>query len=151
MFRFRNKKQFPNPRASDCANNLHPGASGLDVSVDERIERVIAHLEANLHHRPPVPELAGRVGLSYGHFAVVFRAATGCSLTRYMKLARMRHAKALLADDSLNVKEIAERVGMDFSRFIREFREVYGDSPGRYRRSLPGNDGGHHSSVMKIR
>lgn len=104
--------------------------------MDPRVQRVVAHLERNLHRRASIAELARAVSLSHWHFRRLFRAETGFAVTRYIKAARMRRALALLADSSLGVKEVAARVGMDQSRFIQEFRETHGATPARYRATL---------------
>jgi transcriptional regulator GlxA family with amidase domain len=101
--------------------------------LDQRIQWAMAYIERNLDRRLLIRELAHEVNLSHQQFGRLFRAECGFSPAQYLKAVRVRHAKELLEQTFLSVKEISSRLGMDESHLMREFRHVYGSSPGRHR------------------
>lgn len=105
--------------------------------MDPRIQRIIGLLEENLHRQRPAGEITEAVNLSLPHLRCLFRAETGEPLARFQKAVRLREARKLLQDTSLNMKEIRLKVGIkDESHFVRDFKRMYGVTPMRYRREL---------------
>jgi transcriptional regulator GlxA family with amidase domain len=105
--------------------------------MDPRIQRIIGLLEENLHRQLPSGEITDAVNLSLQHLRCLFRTETGEPLARFQKAIRLREARKLLQDTSLNIKEIRLKVGiMDESHFVRDFKRMYGITPMRYRRQF---------------
>ncbi|HSO70425.1 MAG TPA: AraC family transcriptional regulator [Arachnia sp.] len=104
----------------------------------DHIQVVQDYLRANLATSLSVGELARMANLSASHFSALFRAATGMSVTEYLKRLRSARARELLITTSLSVAETGERVGYtDALYFSRQFRAVNGVSPREFRqRSL---------------
>ncbi|HLL88337.1 MAG TPA: helix-turn-helix transcriptional regulator, partial [Tepidisphaeraceae bacterium] len=70
-------------------------------------------------------------------FTALFRAHTGTSPMGYVRKVRVDHARRLLADVDLSIKEVAARVGFDDAfHFSKVFRAVDGLAPTRYREAL---------------
>lgn len=100
------------------------------------IERARAYLREHLDTRLSVPALARLAGLSPSHFAARFRAATGVSVTAYVKALRSARARELLATTDATVAEIGRAVGYpDALYFSRQFRAITGVSPTAFRAS----------------
>jgi len=119
-----------------------PGTrTGAAATVDERnrarVGRAVAYV-AEHHARPlDVATLAAVAGLSPSRFTALFRAHTGTSPMGYVRKVRVDHARRLLADVDLSIKEVAARVGFDDAfHFSKVFRAVDGLAPTRYREAL---------------
>jgi AraC-like DNA-binding protein len=78
--------------------------------------------------------LARAVGLSVSHFNRLFREWTGFPPVEYQRRQRIAHARELLADPQLSIKQIAGQCGFaDPYHFSRVFRQVDGLAPTQYR------------------
>ena len=92
---------------------------------------------ANLNGRISLEELAKACGLSRGHFARAFKAATGDTPIDWLVRQRIGLAKQCLRNSKLSVEDIAEQCGFaDQSHFTRVFSKHVGNTPGRWRRML---------------
>lgn len=109
--------------------------------MDERVRAVIAAMNANLHRKVTVSEMAATVYLSATHLSRLFKAETGASLARYRRELRMRRAGELLETTFLSVKEIAARIGIQsLNHFVTDFKKAHRVTPrqyaSRYRRAV---------------
>ncbi len=73
--------------------------------------RVIEYIEAHLHQRLTLAELAAQAGLSVPHFNVLFRATLGVPVHRYVVQRRVERAKTLLLESRRSASQIALDVG----------------------------------------
>lgn len=114
----------------------------LDSSEDHRsrpahqarLQRAADWLHENLHRDIGAEDLAEHAGLSVTHFRRLFRAWAGLSVAEFLQRARVAHARQLLHDPDLSVKQIAARSGFpDPFHFSRVFRRVDGLSPTQFR------------------
>ena len=105
------------------------------IFVDRQID--FGHyLRANIGREVTINELAGRAGVSIGHFITTFRQRYGISPYRYLTASRIREAQRLLRETSCSVADIALEVGFcDQSHFTRTFRQLVGQPPARWRKS----------------
>lgn len=93
----------------------------------------LLHLDGDASPR----SLAERAGVSESYLATRFKAETGMTLSRWLRLRRIGRAKALLIRDELSTSQVAEQVGiLDVSYFIRLFKRETGLTPGEYRAEL---------------
>lgn len=77
-----------------------------------------------------------RLGLSPNYLSTLFKRHTGESFVDYLTAHRIGHAKILLKDSSIPLKEIASMVGYaNRSYFDKVFARATGQTPGEYRRS----------------
>jgi transcriptional regulator GlxA family with amidase domain len=101
------------------------------------VQTVIALMRDGLHQEIPVCQMAHRVNLTASHLSRLFKAETGLSPNKYLKVLRMEKAKVLLESTFLNIKEIMNKVGVrDESHFVRDFKNICGKTPGQYRVSF---------------
>lgn len=104
---------------------------------DIRILRAINLINSNFNREIDFNALAEILNLSPSRLRHLFKAETGMSFRKYLRLVRMRQAKHLLESSFLNINEIAGRVGIgDSSHFVREFEKQYGLSPGKYQKNV---------------
>ena len=121
-----------NPKHQGGSAALHPHP----CQPDPRVREVEDLMRRDLLRTLRLGELARASDLSVSRLAHLFKANTGLSPGRYLKLVRLFKARDLLEDSSFTVKEISARVGFDPSRLAREFRTNYGVTPVIYRRAL---------------
>lgn len=116
-------------------------ASSEQGTMHSRVQRVIDHIEANLHRKLVLPDLARLVKLSRSRLCQEFKAEMGVPVGQYIKALKMQNACELLASTSLSVKEIGAAVGMrDQSHFSRDFKRTYDLTPLQYRAHFSRND-----------
>ena len=102
---------------------------------DIRILRAISLVNSKFNRDIDFNALAETLNLSPSRLRHLFKAETGMSFRKYLRVVRMRQAKHLLESSFLSVNQIAERVGIrDSSHFVREFEKQHGLSPGKYRK-----------------
>ena len=100
----------------------------------EPIARVQTYLREHLEVAIRVPELAKMAGFSTSHFSARFQAATGYTVTEYVKRLRMARARQLLITTGAPVASIAAAVGYtDPFYFSRQFSAVNHVSPRGFR------------------
>jgi AraC family transcriptional regulator, transcriptional activator of pobA len=101
--------------------------------MDQRVDAVIAFMNANLHRKITPIEVAESVRLSPSYLRHLFKHETGTSFARYFRDLRLKRAKHLLATTFLSVKEVASAVGLHgVSHFVRDFEKAYRMTPARY-------------------
>ncbi|NMB45184.1 MAG: helix-turn-helix domain-containing protein [Firmicutes bacterium] len=80
-------------------------------------------------------EVAEYVAVSPGHLSSQFAKYCKKTFVEYLTSVRLRRAKELLVQSSLQIQRIAQRVGYnDVSYFNRVFRRETGQSPGSFRK-----------------
>ena len=95
-------------------------------------ERIQASLDAGY---PALGELADLCGVSQGHLARAFKAATGWQIHKYIAEERIKAAKTMLVQGRLSCEEVSARVGFRRpSYFSTAFRRMTGKTPSELRR-----------------
>jgi AraC family transcriptional regulator len=104
-------------------------------------ERIHASLEVGY---PGLVELAEICGVSQGHLARAFKAATGWQIHKYIADDRLNTAKAMLAREQCSCEEVSVRLGFKSpGYFSTAFRRMTGKTPREFRRqALAGSVGG---------
>ncbi len=86
--------------------------------------------------------MAHLVNLSGSHLAHLFKREACISPQQFFKRVRMQHARLLLENSFLSVKQIMVISGFnDQSHFVRDFKRIYGQSPSQYRKRREENRG----------
>ena len=74
--------------------------------------------------------------MSKFHFLRVFKSITGLPPLEYRNLIRIEHAKTLLEDGNMTVREICMRVGYNSLPYFSDaFKKITGLSPSNYRQN----------------
>jgi AraC-like DNA-binding protein len=101
------------------------------------VRNVINAVEFNLKEPLSLSILAGQFNIDPSNLSHHFTREMGMSLTDFINLKRLEHARYLLAGSALYIQEIAEECGYeDVNYFIRLFRRKYGKTPGEYRKKI---------------
>ncbi|KQX23552.1 MULTISPECIES: helix-turn-helix transcriptional regulator [unclassified Sphingomonas] len=99
-----------------------------------QLNRILAMVEARQGDIPTAAALAGELGMSVSHFRRRFRATTGQSVLEFISVSTVEHAKSLLANSHLSMKEITYRLGFTSpSSFSVAFKRMVGCSPSQFR------------------
>jgi len=97
---------------------------------------VLDFLNANLHRRIRLTELAEAAKISPSRLSHLFKSEMGLSPGQYLMRLRMQKASNLLATSRLSVKQIMAMAGYDNkSHFVRHFRRSFGLAPSEYRKA----------------
>ncbi len=111
-----------------------PGSATL---AGARLRRVVEHVGDHLAAPLSLRALANVAEMDVFRFVRAFKQATGLPPHRYLLVARIERAKALLADPGLSISEIALRSGFATpSHFSTVFRRVTSATPRDYRAAL---------------
>jgi AraC-like DNA-binding protein len=101
--------------------------------AQERCDRVIAILNAELENPPGLEELGKRVGCSHFYLSRTFSKEMGMTIAQYLRKLRMEKAAGLLKTGKFNVTQAALEVGYSsLSHFSQAFHETFGCCPGLY-------------------
>lgn len=118
------------------------------TSKDQRIQMIIALLNAEICRQRSLEDLATVVNLSSSRLRHLFKTDTGLTPTEYLRDLRLKKAKELLETTFLSLKEIMNMIGVrDKSHFARDFKNAYGLSPSKYR--MQHRKDGTHSDGKK--
>lgn len=107
----------------------------------ERFSPVLQYIDANLHCRITLAELAGLLHLEPTYFSHQFADTLGLSPMRYVLRRRVERAQRILWNTEAPLKTVAQQLGFtDAFHFSKTFKRIFGLSPSRFRRRkrLPG-------------
>ncbi|MBQ3103570.1 MAG: helix-turn-helix transcriptional regulator [Oscillospiraceae bacterium] len=112
-------------------------AASSPAETDSRIYHSLTHIHKNYAHNLNIEELAAQEHLSPSRFRTLFKERTGLSPMDYLTALRINHARQLMSQTELTMREIADMVGYeDQLYFSRIFKKRTGFTPSAYRRSL---------------
>ena len=98
------------------------------------------YIEANLHQKISLDDLAKCIHVGVPHFERLFRATFDCAPYHYVLQCRIERAKMLLSYTQKSLYEVARDCGFaDQSHFTRHFAKSLGVSPARFR-DMCGNE-----------
>lgn len=109
----------------------HPPAAKEASKIVQRAREMMLSLESR---EQPLEEMARTLGTSYSNFRRTFREHTGVGPHQYRLHLKLSHARDLLTNTELSVKEVAFQSGFeDEQYFCRFFRKAMGRTPSSYR------------------
>ena len=115
--------------AEKIADKAKSSASNLTHQAKEYID---SHYSRDLS----LDDVSRELNISPYYFSKIFKEEEGVTFIEYLTGIRLSHAKKLLAENKLPVKEICAAVGyQDPNYFSRLFRRSEGVSPTEYRES----------------
>ena len=103
-------------------------------SYQERINRVLVHIQQRLEEPLPLDELAGVAAFSPYHFHRIFRGMVGESVKEHVRRLRLERAAGRLRDSADPITDIAFDAGYQtHESFTRAFRAMFGHAPSGFR------------------
>lgn len=103
-----------------------------------QFRKIVDYINMNFQ-RPDLSqdEVAEKVGLSRSHLSRIFKEKTGVSYIDYLTKCRMEHARKLLEETEISIKEISFMVGYtNIPGFRNKFKEYYGVNASEYRKRV---------------
>ena len=92
------------------------------------------YIERNYCKKINFAEIAEKIGYSYSHFRSLFAKKEGITLKQFQLGIRFTHAKELLSETDIPIKEVAKRCGFSSDiRFVSEFKNKFKITPQNYR------------------
>lgn len=106
-----------------------------ESSYQERILKVLRHIQDNLDREINVDELARLACFSSAHFHRFFKGMLGESLGEHVRRLRLERSALMLLVSDQSVTRIALDAGYDTPEaYSRGFRRMFGAPPSEYRR-----------------
>lgn len=128
----------------------HAGVNQRDLRDARRIAKALLWLEQNYEEELSITQLCRACSLSRRQFFRVFKACTEQTPAQYQMGIRLRRAKELLLDPTMNITEVAFACGFkDSNHFSRSFKALTGMSPRDHKRSHQESAGGYQASKTK--
>ncbi len=107
------------------------------AGVTARLEKPLAHIQANYEKPLTLEAVAAVGGMSPYYFSRLFKSLLGYSFKEYLNHCRIEAAKDMLQRKDVNVAEVCYAVGYnDHSYFTRIFKKITSQTPSEYRCSL---------------
>ena len=121
-------------------DSRYAGATGME-------KEMILYLEDHYQEDISLDELAAHFRRTPEYLCSLFKAATGETISHYLRRIRIHRAKVLLMETpDASLREIAEACGFhSLSYFGKVFREATGFTPQGYRLGISGREGGRGS------
>jgi AraC family transcriptional regulator len=106
-----------------------------ELTYQERILRVLVHIQQHLDDPLPLEELARIACFAPHHFHHIFSAMVGEGVKEHVRRLRLERAANRLQHAKQSVTEIAFDAGFEtHESFTRAFRSMFGVSPSHYRK-----------------
>lgn len=103
-------------------------------TVSPQIRRCRDYIELHAEQELKLGFLAKQVGYSEYYLSRKFKKEMGVSISSYIKLVRVEHAKMMLVSSGLPISQIADSLHFaSSSHFSESFREITGKTPQQYR------------------
>lgn len=104
------------------------------ADTDSALQMTKDYIDQHYNESLTLDRLCRMAGLSLKYYSELFKKHYGVSVTEYIADVRMKHAKRLMMDPELKLREIAHLVGYpDEFYFSRKFKKMEGISPSAYR------------------
>ena len=104
---------------------------------DRRFAQVEQYVKENLSARIYSADVAQHINLGEKQLARIVKRETGCSVPAFIEKHKIEHAKHLLVNSALSVKDISGHLAYSNEyNFSRAFKRSEGMSPSQYRKSV---------------
>lgn len=110
-----------------------------NAEVMTRIEQVLRYVQTRWNEPVTLAQVAAEQFLSESYLSRIFRRHLNMTFGDYVVSVRLEHAESDLRKTGDSVTRIAYRNGFrSTNAFIEYFRRRYGTTPGKYRKSMAG-------------
>lgn len=131
------EEQVCHTEKSDFGIDLQEDAGDTVTRLGVMVTMVEEFIRKNYKYDISMQDAARAVNYSETYFCKMFKQRYGLSFTAYLAEYRMREARKLLLQPTVNVREVGEKVGYsDATYFSRVFRRHVGMSPSEYRNAF---------------
>ncbi|MBQ8432602.1 MAG: helix-turn-helix domain-containing protein [Clostridia bacterium] len=122
----------------------HSGEEGIyrvkcPSSHQQALFRAICYMRDHINENVDVSTIAHAIGYSNSHFSHLFKSYTKSTPYAYYLSLRLKEARHLLLNSSLNISQIAATLSFEsVGKFSAAFKRFYGISPTRFRKIYDG-------------
>ncbi|QJW48635.1 AraC family transcriptional regulator [bacterium BFN5] len=100
------------------------------IDLKATISECIKFIEANIHKRISLDDIAAHCSLSKYHLHRVFRSLTGQTIMEYVQARKLSASIGEIIDTNMRIIDIAMEYGFDYEQsYIRAFRKKFGYTP----------------------
>ena len=104
------------------------------ADTDSALQLTKDYIDQHYNESLTLDKLCRMAGLSLKYYSELFKKHYAVSVSEYIATVRMDHAKRLMMDPELKLREVAHLVGYsDEFYFSRKFKKMMGTSPSAYR------------------
>ena len=117
---------------------LHEGMQrNLDNTEKSIVQSACQYIEDHINQQNlSLATVSDSVGLSACYFSKLFKKKKGIGLNNYISIARIDHAKKLLASSDLSLTDVALQSGFSTAPYFSQvFKKKAGLTPGEFRRT----------------
>jgi len=126
----RKMNEIAQRKKSFASHQVH---TGMYLKVHE----IALYLQNNSASPCSLDAIAAHFYISRPYLTRIFKSVTGFTVTEYLTVCRIRKAKALLSNTSLNITDIAAQTGFgNITYFERVFKQTMGCTPLQYRKCM---------------
>lgn len=109
----------------------------LNKAESNKVQQVKRYIEEHSHEEISLDALAALVDFTPMYLSKLFKDKLGVNYIDYLTTCRIEHAKQLLKNPELSLKEISYEVGYhEPNYFSKVFKKVCGKTPSDYRKQL---------------
>lgn len=139
-------KEIQNARISELfmrlGRQVYNEPVTLTRSVVQQFTAVRTEIHKNYFKLWRVEDMAKLIHISPSRFYDLYKKIFAISPKKDLQYIRIEHAKQMLLQDKLSIKEIAVAVGYENEYyFIRKFKNQIGTTPGNYKKTVLDNSG----------
>jgi AraC-like DNA-binding protein len=121
------------------AERIHPEknitSTSIKLSEISNVEKIAIYIAQNYFNSIKVADIGNAVGLHPDYANTIFKKAFGCTLSDYITIERISHAKRKLVATDKNITEIAFECGFNsISRFNEAFLKMNHCTPREFRK-----------------
>ncbi len=104
---------------------------------EEKVKDVIDHINEHYNEYISLDMIAKKMNMSSSYFSKYFKSKVGENFIEYLNHVRINHAKRLLNETDITIKEIANLVGYSSTtNFNIVFKKYEGIPPSKYRSNV---------------
>lgn len=105
-----------------------------EKTTDSKFDSVIKYINENFYNIVNTSLISEKFGYDESYFCRKFKAATGITVMKYIKVLRLEQAQHLLKNTNEDIQSISNDCGFnDHCYFTRSFKEYFGFTPSEYR------------------
>lgn len=106
-------------------------------SISIKIEKIIEHLQKHYTENISSKTICQKFGYTESHLCRLFKNNMGITISKYIQILRVEHAKKLLQESDLEISKIVEICGFtDFSYFSHCFKSIMHCTPTQFREKI---------------
>ncbi len=110
------------------------GEESGNVRMDKVTQLIFCYIQENYMYDISMQDLARAMNYSEAYFCKLFKQCFSKNFTSYLTEYRVKEAKRMLKQPTVNVKDVGRAVGyMDSNYFARVFKRITGQTPTEYR------------------